>query len=130
MAKLQSKKTEIIMDTEEKAEKPDLKAQKSLDGDDNASDRGSVAEETNSHLFQELLDVVLKMKDNNGRMICELFLKLPPRQVRNNCIFVVLAIVVVLAIIVVLSCHDCSVSLPIVTLSFSLYSCFINISLM
>lgn len=124
MAKLQSKKTEIIMDTEEKAEKPDLKAQKSLDGDDSASDRGSVAEETNSHLFQELLDVVLKMKDNNGRMICELFLKLPPRQVRNNCIFVVLAIVVVL------SCHDCRVSLPIVTLSFSLDSCFINISLM
>ncbi|XP_046839607.1 protein polybromo-1-like isoform X2 [Xenia sp. Carnegie-2017] len=80
MAKLQSKKTEIIMDTEEKAEKPELKAQKSLDGDDSASDRGSVAEETNSHLFQELLDVVLKMKDNNGRMICELFLKLPPRQ--------------------------------------------------
>lgn len=38
-------------------------------------------EETNSHLYQELLDAVLKMKDADGRMICELFLKLPPRQV-------------------------------------------------
>lgn len=42
-------------------------------------------EETNNHLYQDLLDGVLKMKDSNGRMICELFLKLPPRQVSMLC---------------------------------------------
>ena len=72
----QSKKNESFSDLDER---PELRAQKSLDGDD--SDKGSVMEETNSHLYQDLLDAVLKMKDNNGRMICELFLKLPPRQV-------------------------------------------------
>lgn len=74
----QSKKSESLSDLEER---PELISQKSLDGDDSASDKGSVMEETNSHLYQDLLDAVLKMKDNNGRMICELFLKLPPRQV-------------------------------------------------
>ncbi|XP_028398159.1 LOW QUALITY PROTEIN: protein polybromo-1-like [Dendronephthya gigantea] len=73
----QSKKSESLSDLEER---PELISQKSLDGDDSASDMGSVMEETNSHLYQDLLDAVLKMKDNNGRMICELFLKLPPRQ--------------------------------------------------
>ena len=62
-------------------ERRELRSQKSLDGDDSASEKGSVMEETNSHLYQDLLDAVLKMKDNNGRMICELFLKFPPRQV-------------------------------------------------
>jgi hypothetical protein len=63
-------------------ERPELKAQRSVD-EDSASDKGSVMEETNSHLYQDLFDAVLKMKDANGRMICELFLKLPPRQVRT-----------------------------------------------
>lgn len=76
-SKAQSKKTENASDFEER---PEFGAQKSLDGDDSASDKGSVMEETNNHLYQDLLDAVLKMKDN-GRMICELFLKLPPRQV-------------------------------------------------
>jgi hypothetical protein len=66
-------------------ERPELRAQKSLDGEDSASDKGSVMEETNNHLYQDLLDGVLKMKDSNGRMICELFLKLPPRQVSMLC---------------------------------------------
>ena len=74
----QPKKNENLSDVEER---PELRSQKSLDGDDSASEKGSVMEETNSHLYQDLLDAVLKMKDNNGRMICELFLKLPPRQV-------------------------------------------------
>ncbi|CAB4000597.1 polybromo-1-like, partial [Paramuricea clavata] len=72
-----SKKNENLSDLEER---PELRAQKSLDGEDSASDKGSVMEETNNHLYQDLLDGVLKMKDSNGRMICELFLKLPPRQ--------------------------------------------------
>ena len=62
-------------------ERPELRSQKSLDGEDSASDKGSVMKENNSHLYQNLLDAVLKMKDNNSRIICELFLKLPPRQV-------------------------------------------------
>lgn len=72
------KRTEISSDSEDK---PELASQKSLDGEDSASDKGSTMEETNSHLYQELLDAVLKMKDGNGRMVCELFLKVPPRQV-------------------------------------------------
>lgn len=71
------KRTEISSDSEDK---PELASQKSLDGEDSASDKGSTMEETNSHLYQELLDAVLKMKDGNGRMVCELFLKVPPRQ--------------------------------------------------
>lgn len=78
-----SRKAENSSDSDER---PELRSQKSLDGEDSSSDRGSVMEETNSHLYQELLDAVLKMKDADGRMICELFLKLPPRQVSPSTI--------------------------------------------
>ena len=75
----QSKRNESV------DERPELRSQKSVDGEDSASDKGSVMEETNNHSYQDLLDAVLKMKDSNGRMICELFLKLPPRQVSAVC---------------------------------------------
>ena len=74
-----SRKSENSSDGEERPEL--LKQNISLDGEDSASDKGSLMEETNNHLYQELLDGVLKMKDTNGRLICELFLKLPPKLV-------------------------------------------------
>ena len=74
-----SRRSENSSDGEERQDL--LKQGASIDGDDSASDKGSVMEETNSHLYQELLDGILKMKDGSGRLICELFLKLPPRSV-------------------------------------------------